>query len=72
MYLLAIEYEVREQELQKAKLIFHQAITTCSWAKVLYLYPFGKLRPVFSTSELQELLLMMEEKEIRLICPKII
>ncbi|CAJ0898224.1 2823_t:CDS:10, partial [Entrophospora sp. SA101] len=54
----------------KAKILYYNAIRECPWSKVklldLYMIAFRKLRSQFSTEELDEVMNVMLEKEIRL------
>ncbi|CAJ0826182.1 12256_t:CDS:10, partial [Entrophospora sp. SA101] len=50
----------------KAKILYYNAIRECPWSKDLYMIAFRKLRSQFSTEELDEVMNVMLEKEIRL------
>jgi hypothetical protein len=65
IWYLAIHYEIHHQDLSKAKRLFYRGIRECPWAKDLYLIPFIYLRKEFSIEELNDIVQLMEEKEIR-------
>ncbi|CAA7259932.1 unnamed protein product [Cyclocybe aegerita] len=61
-----IEFEIRVNDLQRAKKLVFRAIGECPLAKDLYLLAFGPLRGVFTTHELNGLADTMAERGIRL------
>ncbi|KAI8894965.1 NRDE-2, necessary for RNA interference-domain-containing protein [Globomyces pollinis-pini] len=66
LWCLAIEFEIQAKEQEKAKLLFYQAISNLPWCKNLYMMAFNRLRDVFTELELDSLLELMEEKELRI------
>ena len=69
IFMLAIKFEIYCQDFQRAKRIFHHAISEFPWVKSLYLLAFDGLESVFNKEEKLELVQSMEEKEIRFRVP---
>ena len=69
LWFLAIENEIIRNDTFKAKSLFFQAIGHCPWSKDLYMLPFNRLRSAFSEQELQDIIGIMEEKEVRISIP---
>ena len=64
---LYIDHLVEKGDLAKAKTIFYQGIRENAWNKLLYLRVFqSDMSSVFDDDEYEEILNLMEEKEIRL------
>ncbi|CAJ0914258.1 933_t:CDS:2 [Entrophospora sp. SA101] len=66
LWALYINYEIKHEQYSKAKILYYNAIRECPWSKDLYMIAFRKLRSQFSTEELDEVMNVMLEKEIRL------
>ncbi|KAJ3515279.1 hypothetical protein NLJ89_g1854 [Agrocybe chaxingu] len=61
-----IEFEIRVNDLQRAKKLVFRAVGECPLAKDLYLLAFGPLRGVFTARELNGLADTMAERGLRL------
>ncbi|CAG8460298.1 12938_t:CDS:10 [Ambispora leptoticha] len=66
---LYINFEIKHNRQDRAKALFFRAIRECPWSKDIYLLAFRRLRSHFSTEELEEVMNLMLEKEIRLRIP---
>ncbi|KAF8468860.1 NRDE-2, necessary for RNA interference-domain-containing protein [Kalaharituber pfeilii] len=63
---LYVEFELREKNHSRAKLILYRAMKCCPWAKELAMLAFTKLFTVLDFSELKKLFLItVLEKELR-------
>ncbi|PFH54787.1 hypothetical protein AMATHDRAFT_134942 [Amanita thiersii Skay4041] len=61
-----IEFEIRANELHRAKKLLYRAIGECPLAKEIYLLAFNKLRSVFGNQELRNIVETMAERGIRM------
>ncbi|CAG8548926.1 4305_t:CDS:10 [Ambispora gerdemannii] len=66
---LYIDFEIKHNQQDRAKALYFRAIRECPWSKDIYLLAFRRLRSHFSTEELEEVMNLMLEKEIRLRIP---
>ncbi|KAG2181353.1 hypothetical protein INT43_008936 [Umbelopsis isabellina] len=66
LWKLYIEFEMREDNHERAKVIFYRAIRECPWAKDLYMIGFDALYHHMTEQELHQLLSTMMEKELRI------
>ncbi|CAG8688736.1 21252_t:CDS:10, partial [Cetraspora pellucida] len=66
LWILYINFEIKYGELNKVKAIYYRAIRECPWSKDLYMIAFKKLRAQFTSDELEEIMSVMLEKEIRI------
>ncbi|CAG8441268.1 17395_t:CDS:10 [Dentiscutata heterogama] len=69
LWILYINFEIKNGEMSKAKTIYYRAIRECPWSKDLYMVAFKKLHAQFSSDELEELMNVFFEKEIRIRVP---
>ena len=64
---LYIDHLIEKGDTAKAKTVFYQALRENAWNKLLYLRIFqSDLHQLFDDDEYEEILNLMEEKEIRL------
>ncbi|KZS95938.1 hypothetical protein SISNIDRAFT_330589 [Sistotremastrum niveocremeum HHB9708] len=61
-----IEFEIRAGDLKRAKSLVVQGVTEHPLCKELYLFAFGALRTVFTTTELDSLAELMADRGIRM------
>ncbi|KAI9286695.1 NRDE-2, necessary for RNA interference-domain-containing protein [Umbelopsis sp. AD052] len=66
LWKIYIEYELREGNHDRAKVVFYRAIRECPWAKDLYLMAFDVLYHEMNEQELHQILSSMMEKELRI------
>ncbi|GAA5887659.1 hypothetical protein JCM5296_004450 [Sporobolomyces johnsonii] len=67
LWVLYIDFEVRNGELQRAKSLIYRALRECPWCKELYLRPFSPaLRSVYRTRELRDFHHLLLEKGLRI------
>ncbi|CAG8472282.1 6023_t:CDS:2 [Acaulospora colombiana] len=66
LWALYINFEIKHDELRRAKTLYYRAIRECPWSKDLYLMAFRELKSQFNAEELDEIMNVMIEKEIRL------
>ncbi|RIB25556.1 NRDE-2, necessary for RNA interference-domain-containing protein [Gigaspora rosea] len=69
LWILYINFEIKYGEMNKAKAIYYRAMRECPWSKDIYMIAFKKLRAQFSLDELEELMNVLLEKEIRIRVP---
>ncbi|CAG8553183.1 26237_t:CDS:10, partial [Dentiscutata erythropus] len=69
LWILYINFEIKNGEMSKAKTIYYRAVRECPWSKDLYMVAFKKLHAQFSPDELEELMNVFFEKEIRIRVP---
>ncbi|KAH8548370.1 NRDE-2, necessary for RNA interference-domain-containing protein [Umbelopsis sp. PMI_123] len=69
LWKIYIEYEIREGNYDRAKVVFYRAIRECPWAKDLYLMAFDVLYHEMNEQELHQILSSMMEKELRIRTP---
>ncbi|KAG9314260.1 NRDE-2, necessary for RNA interference-domain-containing protein [Chiua virens] len=62
---IALEFEIRSGQLQRAKSLLYRAVGECPLAKELYLLAFGPLRDVFTERELAGFVDIMAERGVR-------
>ncbi|KAH7885897.1 NRDE-2, necessary for RNA interference-domain-containing protein [Phlebopus sp. FC_14] len=63
---VALEFEIRAGQLQRAKNLLYRAVSEFPLAKGLYLLAFGALRPVFMPHELNNFIDAMAERGLRM------
>jgi len=66
LWRLYIEFEIREGNQERAKVVFYRSIRECPWAKDLYLLAFDSLYQEMNEQELHQILSSMMEKELRI------
>ncbi|KAG9291623.1 hypothetical protein G9A89_022042 [Geosiphon pyriformis] len=66
LWILYLNFEIKYNRLDRAKALYFRAIRECPWSKEIYLFAFRVLRSIFTTDELDEVMNLMLEKEIRL------
>ncbi|GJN91570.1 hypothetical protein Rhopal_004593-T1 [Rhodotorula paludigena] len=66
LWTLYIDFEIRNNELGRAKSLIYRAIRECPWCKEFYLRPFSpSLRSVFRSRELRDFHHLLLEKGLR-------
>ncbi|PWW79846.1 DUF1740-domain-containing protein [Tuber magnatum] len=66
LWVIYVEFEIREKELTRAKEVLFRGIRNCPWSKDLLLLAFQRLRTVMSYEEMRKLLsIVSSEKELR-------
>ncbi|KAG2056941.1 hypothetical protein BDR06DRAFT_1038090 [Suillus hirtellus] len=66
LWRVILEFEIRVEELQRAKKLLYRAVNECPLAKDLYMVAFGPLRSMFSARELDGFVDIMAERGIRM------
>ncbi|TFK56970.1 DUF1740-domain-containing protein [Heliocybe sulcata] len=66
LWRIAIEFELRNGDLQRARNLVFRAVGECPLVKELYLLAFGPLRSVFTSRELDGFAETMAERGIRM------
>ncbi|KIM33854.1 hypothetical protein M408DRAFT_325432 [Serendipita vermifera MAFF 305830] len=66
LWRIYIVFEIRVNNLQRAKAVLFRALGNCPWAKGLYMMAFGPLREVFTVTELNDLVSAMAERGLRM------
>ncbi|KAI8972712.1 NRDE-2, necessary for RNA interference-domain-containing protein [Pilobolus umbonatus] len=69
LWKLYIEFEMRQGNTERAKNLFYRSIRECPWSKELYLIGLRDFKGLMTEKELNELIVLMMEKEIRLRIP---
>ncbi|CAG8634239.1 9753_t:CDS:2, partial [Diversispora eburnea] len=69
LWSLFIHFEINNGELYRAKSLYYRAIRECPWSKDLYMIAFRELKSQFKTDELDEIMNVILEKEIRIRIP---
>ncbi|RHZ61356.1 hypothetical protein Glove_348g24 [Diversispora epigaea] len=69
LWSLFIHFEINHGELYRAKTLYYRAIRECPWSKDLYMIAFRELKSQFKTEELDEIMNVILEKEIRIRIP---
>ncbi|GAA6036634.1 hypothetical protein JCM8097_001263 [Rhodosporidiobolus ruineniae] len=66
LWVLYVDFEVKNGELQRAKSLIYRALRECPWVKELYLRPFSPtLRSVYRSRELRDFHHLLLEKGLR-------
>ncbi|KAF9229150.1 hypothetical protein BS17DRAFT_771093 [Gyrodon lividus] len=63
---VALEFEIRTGQLQRAKSMLYRAVSECPLAKELYMLAFGPLRQAFKPNELNHFVDIMVERGLRM------
>ncbi|KAI8051900.1 NRDE-2, necessary for RNA interference-domain-containing protein [Gilbertella persicaria] len=61
-----IEFEMKQNDIQRAKTLFYRSIRECPWSKELYLLGIQMFEKTMTEKEKNELISLMMEKEIRI------
>ncbi|KAI7908306.1 NRDE-2, necessary for RNA interference-domain-containing protein [Cokeromyces recurvatus] len=64
-----IQFEISQNNIEKALRLFYRSVRECPWSKELYLLGLQSFSKVMNEKELNELVSLMMEKEIRLRTP---
>ena len=65
LWLLALSFEVEQSNAARLKSLFFRGIRACPWSKEMYMRCFQSMQGVLGEEEMQELFVLMGDKEVR-------
>lgn len=66
IWMLYLQYETSQGQLDKAKSVYFRAIRECPWSKDVYLFGLVFLSHSMEMTEVEQVYSIMEDKDIRL------
>ena len=65
LWYLYLKFEIKNKNYASLKDLFFRACKECPWVKALYLIGISELNELFNADEIEELGLLLQEKEMR-------